>query len=242
VNVGSLFSGIAGFELGLERAGMRTEWFCEADPFCRSILAQHWPGVPRLTDIRRVGAGRDFEPCRVDVLTGGFPCTDISPAGPRIGIDGPRSGLWAEMFRLVCELRPSYVIVENSGDLASRGLDRVLGDLASAGFDAEWDELRACAFGAPHSRRRLFVVAYPHGESRRRQRGRLWGAQGGEGAWDVYPWDAPAGALRVVDGIPEALDRNQALGNAVVPQIAEWIGHRIVSYENALTLPVEEAA
>src|SRR5438093_244553 len=112
---------------------MRTMWFCEQDRFCRDVLSRRWPGIPRLGDIRRVGVDRDWEPCRVDVLCGGFPCQDISPAGRRIGIAGARSGLWSEMFRLVCELRPRYVLVENSADLAARGLDVVLGDLASIG-------------------------------------------------------------------------------------------------------------
>lgn len=231
LNVGGVFSGIGGFELGLQRAGMRIDWFCEASPFARAVLAQQWPCIPRLCDIRTVGAGRDFEPCPVDVLAGGFPCQDVSPGGKRAGIDGEQSGLWAEMFRLIRELRPRYALVENSGDLAVRGLDRVLGDLASIGFDAEWDELPACAFGAPHPRRRLFIVAYPHSEPRRRERGRIGRAPQGSGAWNVYPWDAPARALRVADGIPAALDRNHALGNALVPDIAEHIGRRILEWE-----------
>jgi DNA (cytosine-5)-methyltransferase 1 len=233
LSVGSLFSGIGGWDLGLERAGMRTMWFCEQDDFCRRVLARHWPGVPRLGNIERVGAGRDWEPCRVDVLCGGFPCQDISPAGRRVGIAGSRSGLWSEMFRLVRELRPRYVLVENSGDLAVRGLDRVLGDLASVGFDAEWEELSACAFGAPHTRRRLFIVAYPHGEQGRRQCGWLREHADGQGKWDVYPWDVEPGALRVVDGISAAVDRNRALGNALVPAIAEHIGRRILEFEGS---------
>jgi DNA (cytosine-5)-methyltransferase 1 len=235
LTVGSLFSGIGGFDLGLERAGMRVMWQCENDPFARRVLAKHWPGVPRLCDINRVGAGRDWEPCRVDLICGGFPCQDISPAGKRAGIDGARSGLWSEMLRLIRELRPGYAIVENSGDLAVRGLGTVLGDLASIGFDAEWEELSACAFGAPHTRRRLFVVAYPHSEHGGRERGRIGRAEEGEGAWDLHHWDAEPAGSRVAHGIPAAVDRNRALGNALVPQIAEYIGRRIVAYEEGLT-------
>lgn len=235
LTVGSLFSGIGGFDLGLERAGMRVMWQCEADPFARSILAKHWPGVPRLCDVQRTGIGRDFEPCRVDLLCGGFPCQGTSPGGNRLGLADPRSGLWSEMFRLVRELRPRYVVVENSGDLAVRGLDRVLGDLASVGFDAEWEELPSCAFGAPHSRKRLFVVAYPHGEQRRGECGRQRGQAEGQGEWDVYRWDTEPGGLRMADGIPAAVDRNRALGNALLPQIAEWIGRRILEWEGSVT-------
>ena len=158
LTVGSLFTGIGGFDLGLERAGMRVLWQCEADEFCRRVLAAHWPHVPCYPDVSEL-RGADVEP--VDVLCGGFPCQDISVAGKGAGIDGARSGLWAEYARLVGELRPSYVVVENVPALLGRGLGRVLGDLAALGYDAEWDCLPACAFGAPHRRDRIWIVAYP---------------------------------------------------------------------------------
>ena len=158
MNVGGLFSGIGGWELGLERAGMRVLWHCESDPFCQRVLAARWPGIPCYPDVSEL-RGADVAP--VDVLCGGFPCQDISVAGRGAGIGGARSGLWSEMFRLTGELRPGYLVVENVPALLVRGLDVVLGDLASIGFDAEWDCLRACDFGAPHERERLWLVAYP---------------------------------------------------------------------------------
>ena len=134
LNVLDLFSGIGGFSLGLERAGMRTVAFCEIDPFCRSVLAKHWPHVPIFQDIKTFegkGVGK------IDGICGGFPCQDISSAGNRLGIQGERSGLWTEYFRLVCELRPKFIIVENVAALLIRGMGKVLGDLASCGYDAE---------------------------------------------------------------------------------------------------------
>jgi DNA (cytosine-5)-methyltransferase 1 len=203
VNVGSLFSGIGGFDLGLERAGMRTVWFCEQDEYCQRVLARHWPGVPCYDDVRALVADtdngrlaidkgrdiplslesrgserggdadgrRDLVPAGmvpvpvpyVDVLCGGFPCQDLSYAGRGAGLDGERSGLWAEYARLIRELRPRYVIVENVPALLARGLGRVLGDLAAVGYDAEWDCIPASAVGAPHRRDRVWLVAYPNG-------------------------------------------------------------------------------
>src|SRR5215831_9611163 len=110
LTVGSLFSGIGGFDLGLERAGLRTAWFCESDPYCRRVLAKHWPGVPIHPDVRGL-RGVDVEP--VDILCGGFPCTDLSVAGRGAGLTSERSGLWFEFGRLIRELRPRYVVVEN---------------------------------------------------------------------------------------------------------------------------------
>jgi hypothetical protein len=142
LSVGGLFSGIGGLELGLERAGMRVLWHCEQDPFCRAVLKRHWPDNPCFPDVREV---RGAEVPRVDLLCGGFPCQDVSAAGRRAGILGERSGLWAEFARLVRELRPRYVLVENVPGLLVRGLGDVLGDLADDGYDAEWDGIPAAA-------------------------------------------------------------------------------------------------
>jgi DNA (cytosine-5)-methyltransferase 1 len=166
LTVGSLFSGIGGLELGLERAGMRTVFQVERDPYACKVLAKHWPNVPRFSDVREVGA-HNLPAC--DVLCGGFPCQDISTAGKRAGIDGERSGLWSEYARIVRELRPRYVLVENVSALLVRGLERVLGDLAACGYDAEWDCIPAAAVGAPHRRDRIFVVAYAGGTVVRQQ-------------------------------------------------------------------------
>jgi DNA (cytosine-5)-methyltransferase 1 len=158
-----LFSGIGGFSLGLERTGgFKTVAFCEIEPFCRRVLKKHWPEVPIYEDVRTLTADQlAADGIAVDVICGGFPCQDISSAGNRAGIDGQRSGLWAEYARLVRELRPAFVIVENVADLLHRGLDRVLGDLASIGYDAEWHCIPAAAVDAPHFRDRLWIVAHP---------------------------------------------------------------------------------
>jgi DNA (cytosine-5)-methyltransferase 1 len=161
-----LFSGIGGFSLGLERTGgFETVAFCEIEPFPRRVLAKHWPGVPCYEDVRALTAdtlARDG--IGVDVICGGFPCQDISLAGKGAGIDGARSGLWSEYARLIGELQPRFVIVENVAALLGRGLDRVLGDLAALGYDAEWHCIPAAAVGAPHRRDRLWIVAHTNDE------------------------------------------------------------------------------
>jgi DNA (cytosine-5)-methyltransferase 1 len=158
-----LFSGIGGFSLGLERAGMKTVAFCEIEPFARRVLAKHWPGVPIYDDVRALtGELLWADGIAVDVICGGFPCQDISQAGKRAGLAGERSGLWREFARLIGELRPRYVIVENVAALLGRGLGDVLGDLATLGYDAEWHCIPASAVGAPHRRDRIWIVANPN--------------------------------------------------------------------------------
>ena len=167
-----LFSGIGGFSLGLERAGMHTVAFCEVEPSCRRVLERHWPGVPIYGDITELSAQHlTADGIGVDLICGGFPCQDISLAGKGAGIEGERSGLWREYARLIGELRPAYVVVENVAALLGRGLDAVLGDLAALGYDAEWHCIPACAIGAPHRRDRLWIVAHAKGE-RCRETGR----------------------------------------------------------------------
>ena len=156
-----LFSGIGGFSLGLERAGMRTVAFCEIEDYPRRVLAQHWPGVPIYDDVRTLSADalrRDG--IAVDVICGGFPCQDLSFAGRRAGLEGGRSGLWREYARLIGELRPRFVIVENVTGLLSLGMGTVLGELAALGYDAVWDCIPASAVGAPHRRDRVWIVAH----------------------------------------------------------------------------------
>lgn len=170
-----LFSGIGGFSLGLERTGgFETVAFCEIEDYPRRVLARHWPGVPIYDDVRTLTANtlrRDG--IAVDVICGGFPCQDISFAGKRAGLEGARSGLWGEYRRLIGELRPRFVIVENVPGLLSLGMGTVLGDLAALGYDATWDCIPASAVGAPHRRDRVWIVAHsrserhkPDGESR----------------------------------------------------------------------------
>ncbi len=159
-----LFSGIGGFSLGLERAGMRTVAFCEIEPYARAVLAKHWPDVPCYDDVRTLTADRlNADGIVPDVICGGFPCQDISTAGNGSGLTGERSGLWAEYARLIGEIRPRFVIVENVAALLHRGLGEVLRDLAEIGYDAEWHCIPASAVGAPHRRDRIWIVVYPNG-------------------------------------------------------------------------------
>ena len=152
-----LFSGIGGFSLALEKVGVRTVAFCEIDPFCRKVLKKHWPRVPVHHDITQL---KGDQVGYVDIICGGFHCQDISLAGRRAGLEGARSGLWGEYARLVGELGPRFVIVENVAALRSKGLDKVLADLAALGYDAIWDCMPASAVGAPHRRDRIWIVAY----------------------------------------------------------------------------------
>lgn len=179
---GSLFTGIGGLDLGLERAGMTCAWQVEIDPYATRVLEKHWPGVKRHTDIRDAHtwqAEHRFkceEHCfsclspHVDLICGGFPCQDISVAGKGKGLAGERSGLWREYRRIVEEIAPKWVLIENVPALRTRGLRTVLSDLHALGYDAEWDGVSASAVGAPHRRDRLFVVAYAAGLRRERRR------------------------------------------------------------------------
>lgn len=167
-----IFSGIGGFSLGLERTGgFETIAFCEIEEFPRRVLAKHWPNVPCYRDVRDLTAERlAADGIAVDVITGGFPCQDVSSAGRRAGIgEGTRSGLYADVIRLARDLRPKFVILENVAGLLSGPSEqpggwfgRVLGDLAEIGFDAEWEIIPAAALGAIHLRERVWIVAYPH--------------------------------------------------------------------------------
>jgi DNA (cytosine-5)-methyltransferase 1 len=229
MNFGSLFSGIGGLDLGLERAGMTCKWQVEINEFCTKVLTKHWPDVPKFRDIRECGG--NLEP--VDLICGGFPCQDVSVAGKRAGIEGKRSGLWSEFARIIRILRPRYVLVENVPGLLSAGFGRVLGDLAEGGYDAEWSCLRAVDHGPPHRRERLFCVAYTatirpsqgaQGILQRKLSGQL-GRISRKG-W-IFGVDNPA-VCRVGNGVSFELDRLKALGNAVVPQVAEYIGRLIM--------------
>ena len=231
MNVLDLFSGIGGFSLGLERAGMRTVAFCEIDLFCRAVLKKHWPHVPCYDDVQTLTAARlTTDGIAADLICGGFPCQDISLAGNGAGIGGERSGLWGEYARIVGEVRPRYVIVENVAALLGRGLGRVLGDLAALGYDAEWHCIPAAAVGAPHRRDRIWIVADASGErfqerDRLFTRGQIADAAAAASAW----WAAEPDVDRVAHGVSGRVDRLRSLGNAVVPQIPEIIGRAIMA-------------
>ena len=167
-----LFSGIGGFALGLENAGFETAAFCEIDPYAQKVLAKNWPEVPIYDDVRRITADRLVsDGIGVDVITGGFPCQDISVAGSQKGIDAERSGLWSECARLLGELRPRYAIFENVTNLLNgeRGdwFKRVLWDISSVGYDAEWHCIPASAIGAHHHRDRVWILAHPSQRERK---------------------------------------------------------------------------
>ena len=224
-----LFSGLGGFSIGLERTGgFETVAFCEIEPYPRRVLANHWPKVPCYDDVRTLTAAKlSADGIAVDVITGGFPCQDISVAGRGAGLDGEFSGLWTEIYRLVRELGPSFVILENSASLCTRGLSRVLSDLSDVGYDAEWEGIPAIAVGARHIRARQFVVAYPREERHGTPTHKVFSRR--HGAFDGSRWPAEPSISRVAYGLPNRVDRVAALGNAVVPAIPELIGRAILS-------------
>jgi len=266
ITIGSLFSGIGGFELGLERAipNAKTIWQVEQNEFCRKILEQHWADAKIYDDVRNITKD-NVE--RVDILCGGFPCQDLSIAGKGKGINAEKSGLWWEMHRIINELQPSIAIMENVPAITIRGLGAVLGSLSEIGYDAEWCTIRASDFGAPHRRERWFCISYPSAtsdirwtatnsngigcwsssnpqrehqhrvhkqwdtEKGQQQRGQ-WQSRSGtdcdakQSIWREFPTQSPV--CRRDDGLPNRVDRVKALGNAIVPQCSEWIGHQIV--------------
>jgi DNA (cytosine-5)-methyltransferase 1 len=231
-----LFSGIGGFSLGLERTGgFETVAFCEIDKFCQKVLRKHWPHVRQYTDIKTLTAAQlTADGITVDAICGGFPCQDISTVGSGAGIEGPRSGLWKEYARIIGEVRPRYVLVENVAALLGRGLGRVLGDLAALGYDAEWHCISASHVGANHLRDRVWIAANPIGDGLqgRKHKGPILGEAALVEAsnWQHLP---ATGGYRSRHGLPNYVDRIRALGNAVVPQIPELIGRAILAAEAA---------
>ena len=159
-SIGSLFAGIGGFELGLERAipGAFTLWQVEQNNFCQKVLAKHWPQAQIYDDVKNINKNNVEQ---VDILCGGFPCQDISIAGKGEGLNGEKSNLYWQLHRIIDELQPKAVIMENVPVISIRGLGTVLGSLSEIGYDAEWCTIRASDFGAPHKRERWFCIAYP---------------------------------------------------------------------------------
>jgi len=245
MRIGSLFSGVGGLELGLERAGLgRVVWQVEKDEFCRRVLAMHWPEAERFDDVCQVGAA---ELPTVDLICGGFPCQDVSAAGKGAGLAGSRSGLWREFARIVAELRPRWVVIENVTSGASRWLDEVVRDLEELGYETLPLPVSAWDVGAPHLRRRLFAVAHANGVAVREQLGRQGpGSEAAEPLVDGVgeplantlsrrqasvpaenpdgPWLIEPDVGRVAARVPARVDRLRALGNSVVPQCAEVVG------------------
>lgn len=243
-----LFSGIGGFSLGLERTGgFETAAFCEIEEFPRRVLAKHWPDVPCYPDVRELtGAKLAADGIAVDVICGGFPCQDLSRANgvwsSRPGLGGARSGLWSEYARLIGEIRPRFVIVENVVDLIP-WLGTILGDLAAIGYDAEWDRLYTTVAGGRCPRERLWLVSYPGIERLQWQHRKGFPQRDVGGIFDDLARRAPQAAQRqdgvpepavprVVDGTPNRMDRRNrtiAIGNGVYPAIPELIGRAILA-------------
>lgn len=246
-----LFSGIGGFALGLERTGgFKTVAFCEIEEAPRKVLKKHWPNVPCFHDVRNLNAEKlranGIE--KIDIITGGFPCQDISVAGEQKGISSEtRSGLWSEIVRLACELRPEFLLVENVTNLLSgpseqcgKWFGRILGDLAEIGYDAEWEVIPAEAVGAPHPRSRIWIVAYPECT---RWEGLIQDNLISGSSKEAYPIPRDRGPdewcqlasnrafIRDGDGLPVKMERDRlkGLGNAVIPQIPELIGNAILN-------------
>lgn len=233
--IGSLFSGYGGLEMGVQAVlGGSTVWVSDIDKGACKILAHRYPDVPNLGDISAVDWSQ-VEP--VDVLTGGFPCTDISSSGAKAGIDdGEFSGLWHHMARAIGRLRPGVAIVENVRDILARGLGRVLGDLADIGYDAQWTCLPACSVGAPFRRDRLFLLATP---ARTNAHGFGWVAQPHRlpeaRVFQAEPWDDDhrlavgedrlLGRWSAVLGrpAPNPVDRGVNGQPRVTPRFQEWL-------------------
>jgi DNA (cytosine-5)-methyltransferase 1 len=219
----ALFAGAGGGILGGHLLGWRTVCAVEWEPYPASVLLARQndgmlPPFPVWDDIQTF----DGRPWRgiVDVISGGFPCQDISAAGKGAGIDGERSGMWREMARIIHEVRPRFVLVENSPMLTSRGLGVVLGDLASLGFDAKWGVLGAADVGAPHQRDRIWILANANGsQCQRNQRTKRGIAErtntSKQGWWEIEP-----NVGRVAHGVAARVDRLKAIGNGQVSEVA----------------------
>lgn len=230
-----LFSGTGNFSLGLERSGaFQTSAFCEIEPYCRRVLKKHWPNVPIYGDVTLLNKNiLERDEISIDAIAGGFPCQDLSAAGKKAGLSGERSGLWYEYARIIGEVRPRYVIVENVSDILIRGFDDVLRSLAALGYDAVWHCIQACDVGAPHIRDRVWVVAFlPDTDDRFLECWRKQFQKKSVEERHLHFWKHQPRPPGVADGVAFRAHRLRALGNAVVPQIPEIIGLAIKDYEN----------
>lgn len=246
-----LFSGIGGFSLALERAGMETVAFCEYDEKARLVLNKHWPNVPMYNDVRTL-TGEQLEKdgiTDIGLICGGYPCQPFSVAGKREGQADDRH-LWPEFFRLIKEIRPTWVIAENVAGHINMGLEDVLADLESEGYQCQTFLIGACAVGAIHRRLRIWILAYSdlsHGKGRRVSSGvqKKFSVTCGRsvnrktskkmdfsGFKNSIDGETMPKVDRNNDGVSGRMDRLKQLGNAVVPQIPEVIGRFIMEIEN----------
>lgn len=268
LTVGSLFSGIGGMDLGLERAGHKVIWQSEIDPYANRVLQKHWPDVPNIGDVTKLDWSKIPY---VEIIAGGYPCQPFSTAGKRRGTNDPRH-LWPHVRNAIGRIRPRYALLENVSGHVTLGLDTVLGEISALGYRAEWQIISAAAFGAPHLRERLFIVAYPdnsgggtpernlvfgentvaawwqgqtgslHGPGRRGKvlanttSGRLKKCEPETeqtenpsfgGKRNAKWWETEPDVGRVANGVSNRVDRLKGLGNAVVPQVAEFMGYLI---------------
>ena len=222
----ALFAGAGGGILGGKLLGWRTVCAVEWEPYAAGVLAQRQNDkvlepFPIWDDVQTFD-GRPWAGA-VDVVSGGFPCQDISTAGKRAGIDGERSGMWKHMARVVSEVRPAFVFVENSPALTFRGLGTVLGDLAALGFDAAWCVLSAADLGAPHLRERIWIVARHPDQGDERAKRRVQEMCVGTGRVRADPsgwWATEPGVGRVADGVAHRSNRFAAAGNGQVARVA----------------------
>jgi DNA (cytosine-5)-methyltransferase 1 len=226
----ALFAGAGGGILGGHLLGWRTVCAVEWEPYPAGVLIARQnegilPPFPIWDDVRSF----DGTPWRglVDVVSGGFPCQDISSAGKGAGIEGERSGMWKEMARIIGEVRPRYAFVENSPVLTSRGLGVVLGDLAALGYDAEWGVLGAVHAGAPHQRERIWIVASNAPEVRREDDD-ISGSKFPAGSFDsmfngvvrsLTRHATDTGKPRDTDAVADWMDRFACTGNGQVPAV-----------------------
>lgn len=251
----SLFAGIGGLDLGLERAGMECVAQVEIDDFCQKILTKHWASIPKYKDVRDVGK---HNLPTADLVCGGFPCQDVSLAGNRKGLEGKRSTLWSEFYRIVCEVQPRWVVIENVPGLLSSDFgeffSKILRELSQSGYAVTWRIIPASALGARHIRERIFIVANSEGSYARQSAfskehsrqsyyqgewSRFWDklARRGENTREQNYWIPESRLVRLVDGLSSRVDKSRmkANGNAVVPQVAEYVGHCVMSAETRLT-------
>ena len=246
LNVLDIFSGLGGFSLGLEKTGgFETVAFCEIDSYCRRVLAKHWPEVPIYEDVRELTGERlAADGHGVDAICGGFPCQDVSIANVvGQGLAGSRSGLWFEYARLIGEIRPRYVLIENVAELLARGMGDVLGSLAALRYDAEWRVLRGVDVGLPYIGERVWIVATPCGQGRegRFEYLRSLGIEAtppaerrNKALRARRALDSYLSRLRADHGLSVTMERRRlhGIGNAVSPKIPELIGKAILESVN----------
>ena len=231
MRVGSLFAGIGGFDLGLERAGMEIRWQVENNLWCQRVLAKHWPNVTRYGDIKQVD-WHTIEP--VDLVCGGFPCQPFSLAGKRKGFDDDRY-LWPEVVRCLDAVRPTWFLGENVPGIVNVALDQVCADLESLGYTVQAFNIPACAVDAAHQRKRIWIVAHTNRQGPQGRRSE-YGLGEGQGQMQIGRcdwWSCEPGVQRVAYGIPARVDRLRGLGNAVVPQVVEVLGRMMIEVEHA---------